>query len=123
LMGARTLSLDPDWEPLNVRRLMSLLRRLLIREGNVWVFEPNGAALERSVERGLTAWLTQLHARGAFAGRKPAEAWQLTLNPGQQRDRDDGRFIVELRFAPATPLEFLTVRLVRNGDALRVEGS
>ncbi len=123
LMGARTLSLDPDWVPLNVRRLMSLLRRLLIREGNVWVFEPNGAALERSVERGLTAWLTQLHARGAFAGRKPAEAWQLTLNPGQQRDRDDGRFVVELRFAPATPLEFLTVRLVRNGDALRVEGA
>lgn len=121
LMGARTLSLDEDWVPLNVRRLMSLLRRLLIREGNVWVFEPNGPALERAVERGLTAWLSQLHTRGAFAGRKPSEAWQLTLNPGLPRDRDDGRFVVELRFAPARPLESLTIRLVRAGDILRVE--
>ena len=36
---------------------------------------------------------------------------------------DDGRFIVELRVAPARPLAFLTIRLVQVGDRVTVTGA
>jgi phage tail sheath protein FI len=114
-MGARTLSGQADWVPLNVRRLIQLLRRLLLREGATWVFEPHGGALHRAVERGLTAWLGLLHSRGAFAGRRPAEAWQLVVDGSRA---DDGRLEIELRVAPSRPMEFIAVRLVHKGDRL-----
>lgn len=114
-LGARTLSSDPQWTPLNVRRLLQLLRRLLLREGVEWVFEPNGGALHRAIERGLSAWLAFMHARGAFAGRRPQDAWQLSVDGS---GADVGRLVVELRVAPSRPLEFISVRLVRQGDRL-----
>jgi hypothetical protein len=114
-MGARTLSPEADWVPLNVRRLIQLLRRLLLREGATWVFEPNGPALQRAVERGLSGWLALMHARGAFAGRRPSEAWQLVVDGSRA---ELGRLEVELRVAPSRPLEFITVRLVHQGDRL-----
>jgi hypothetical protein len=114
-MGARTLAGEADWRPLNVRRLMQLLRRLLLREGAAWVFEPNGEALHRAVERGLTGWLGLMHARGAFAGQRPAEAWRLTVDGSRA---ELGRLEVELRVAPSRPMEFITVRLVHQGDRL-----
>jgi hypothetical protein len=121
-MGARTLSADPDLLFLSVRRLMILLRRLLLRDGHEWVFEPNGPALARTVERLLSGWLAELHARGAFAPGRPADAWRLEVDSSQA---DQGRVVVTLAVAPSRPLEFLTVRLVREGERLLVleEGS
>ena len=67
-LAADTLSDELEWEPINVRRLIILLRRLALRRGASYVFEPNGNALRRSVERGFTLLLTDLFRRGAFAG-------------------------------------------------------
>lgn len=122
VLDADTLSRTNDRRPLNVRRLLILLRRLALRRGAAFVFEPNGAELRRSVARAFTILLTDLHRRGAFAGATTAESFK--INAGEALDahmgRDLGRFLVELRVAPALPLSFLTVRLAQNGERLSV---
>jgi hypothetical protein len=120
VLSAATLSEEPGFEFINVRRLLILLRRLALRRGASYVFEPNGGALRRAVGRGFTALLTDLFRRGAFAGATPADSFAVVTGDGvaTDTDRDAGRFVVELRVAPALPLQFLTLRLVQSGDRL-----
>jgi hypothetical protein len=123
-LSADTLALDADAElrPINVRRLMILLRRLALRRGVSYVFEPNGSVLRRAVQRGFDLLLDDLYRRGAFAGATPEQSFRVvtdeTLNTPQ--DADAGRFIVELRVAPSLPMRFLSVRLVQSGERLSV---
>lgn len=116
--SADTLAADADWRPVNVRRLMCLLRRLALRRGVTYVFEPNDATLRRTVERAFEAVLDDLFRRGAFAGARAEAAWRVNvgdeINTPQRRDA--GQFWVELRVAPARPMSFLTVRLARSGE-------
>jgi hypothetical protein len=108
-LSADTLSDDPDLRPVNVRRLLSLLRRVVVRDGPTYVFEPDDDALARHVERGLEAVLGELLARGAV------EAYQVVIGGSP-----DDSLLAEVKVAPARPLRFLTVQLVRTGDRVVV---
>jgi hypothetical protein len=122
---ADTLSRDVDLRPINVRRLLILLRRLALRLGETYVFEPNDDSFRRLVQRGFEAVLDQMFARGAFAGRTAATSFQVVTDESINTPRsvDQGRFIVELRVAPSLPLTFITVRLVQTNDrSLVTEG-
>ena len=119
LLDADTLSDEPEWRQINVRRLMSLLRRAAIRRGSAYVFEPNGEVLRRAVERGFTQMLEQMFRLGAFVGRKAEEAFRLSVDP-TTADRDAGRLIVEIGVAPAQPMRFLTVRLAQTGERFTI---
>jgi hypothetical protein len=113
-----TLAGDRDLRPINVRRLIALLRRLALLEGTHYVFEPNDPVFRRSVQRGFEDALRFLFAHGAFAGATPQQAFSVSVGdpPNTPEEVDRGRLIVELRFAPSRPLAFLTVRLVEGGD-------
>lgn len=117
--GAETLSLEVDLQPLNVRRLMILLRRLCLREGHRLVFAPNSPQLRARVRRAFEQVLSDLFVRGAFAGTSPERAFQVvaddSVNPTQSVDA--GRLVLELRVAPSKPLSFITVRLVQQGTS------
>ncbi len=121
-LSADTLSRDADLRPIGVRRLLILLRRLALRRGAAYVFEPLSNAFRRLVQRGFEAALLDLFQRGAFAGTTPATSFQVVtgdpLNTPQ--DRDNGRFLVELRVAPSLPMRFLSIRLLQAGDQLAV---
>lgn len=124
-LSADTLSDDEDFRPINVRRLLILLRRMALRLGITYVFEPQSDSFRRLVQRGFNAMLDQMFVRGAFGGSTPATSYQVvtdeSLNTPQSIDQ--GRFIVELRVAPSLPMTFLTVRLVQSGDrSLVTEG-
>ncbi|HEX2912444.1 MAG TPA: hypothetical protein VH186_16670 [Chloroflexia bacterium] len=124
-MSALTLSPDESLQPINVRRLLILLRRLALREGAKYVFEPNSNTFRRSVQRGFEGLLEYLFERGAFAGDTPGTAYQVvvdnTVNPPQSLDQ--GRLIIELRVAPSLPLTFVTIRLVQtNNQTTLAEG-
>jgi hypothetical protein len=121
LLDSDTLSDELEWRQINVRRLMSLLRRVALRRGTTYVFEPNDEVLRRAVERGFTELLEQLYTLGAFAGRAPGEAYRLAVDTTSQ-DRDAARLVVEIAVAPAQPLRFLTVRLVQAGGRFAVAG-
>jgi hypothetical protein len=118
VLDADTLSNDDEFRPINVRRLLILLRRQALKLGATYVFEPNSPAFRRLVERGFTGMLDEMFVRGAFAGAKPDTAYQVvaddTLNTSESVDQ--GRFIVELRVAPSLPLTFLTIRFIQTGD-------
>lgn len=122
-LGADTLA-DPDSEVqlLHVRRLLALLRRLVLRHGQDWVFAPQSPAFVRGVEVSFEVVMRHLYSLGAFAGDRPSSAYSVRVqqNPGEA---ERGRFIVELRVAPALPLRFLTVRLVQSdAQGLTAEG-
>jgi hypothetical protein len=121
-LAADTLSDDLEWRPINVRRLLILLRRLALRRGASYVFEPNGDVLERAVDRGFTLLLTDLFQRGAFAGKTQSESFRVVTGGAinTDADRDAGRFFVELRVAPSLPLQFITVRLSQSGERFTI---
>lgn len=125
LMGARTLSRDPQWRQLSVRRLVTMLCRTVDRELQWLVFEPNGPALRAELVRVLTALLRRLFRAGAFRGATEAEAFFVRCDASNNPDRlaDLGQLVAEIGVAPAEPLEFIVLRVVREGDGrLLVEG-
>lgn len=125
VLDADTLDDDVDLRFINIRRLLSLLRRLVLQLGVTYVFEPHDAAFRRTVKRGFEARLEEMFSRGAFAGATPATAYRVvvddTVNPPPSVEQ--GRFIVELSVAPSVPLQFLTIRLVQRGErGVLIEG-
>jgi hypothetical protein len=117
-LNADTLSDDEDLRLVNVRRLLILLRRLALRHGATYVFEPNSAAFRRLVQRGFESMLDRMFLRGAFAGKTADTAYQVVTSESvnTRQSIEQGRFIVELRVAPSQPLTFMTIRLVQTGD-------
>ncbi len=117
-LTASTMSDVAATRPVNVRRLIMLLRRLARREGAGIVFEPNDRDLQRLVHMRFERLLTTMFQRGAFAGATAGEAFEVStgsnVNPPEAVDA--GRFVVVVRIAPSRPLEFITVRLVVAGS-------
>lgn len=111
--GARTLSSDPAWRYINVRRLFNYIEKSIER-GTQWVvFEPNDPDLWARVKRDITAFLTGAWRDGMLFGRSPEEAFFVKcdeeLNPADVRDR--GMLFVEIGLAPVKPAEFVIFRL------------
>jgi hypothetical protein len=124
LTGARTLSRNRDLRQLTVRRLMTMLRLVLDRQAQWVVFEPNTAEVREVLRNGIVLLLSELYRAGAFAGASEEEAFYVladdSLNPRSSLDL--GRLVVEVGVAPAEPLEFLVLRISRDGDGgVRVE--
>jgi phage tail sheath protein FI len=116
---------DDPLQPLNVRRLLILLRRLALQEGVRYVFQNNSPSLQRAVTRQFQQWMQLLLARGAFAGSGAQDSYQVIADASVNSadSMDQGRFIVELKVAPSLPMSFLTVKLVQSGGQLAlVEG-
>lgn len=112
-----TLSTDPDWRPVSVRRLHALVRRVVLLEGPHHVFEPNDPVLRRSVERGFVELMRTLFGWGAFAGAVEREAFRVTVGEvNTPASVELGRLVVEIAYAPSRPLELVRVRLVHAGE-------
>ena len=119
IWGARTLSSDPAWRYLNVRRLFNYLEESILL-GTQWVvFEPNDDRLWSSIRRNVTAFLTEEWRRGALFGRTAAEAFYVKCdrdnNP--QESIDQGRVVCEIGVAPVKPAEFVVFRLAQFSDS------
>ncbi|HZF28869.1 MAG TPA: phage tail sheath C-terminal domain-containing protein [Gammaproteobacteria bacterium] len=118
LTAARTLSRDPQWRQLSVRRLVSMLARSLERQMQWSVFEPNGARLRLTLTLLLRGFLRRLFAAGAFKGATEDEAFFVDCDAVLNAPPvvDAGRVIAEIGVAPAEPVEFIVLRLSRDGD-------
>lgn len=118
LTAARTLSTDPGYRQLSVRRLMTMICQAIERESQWLVFEPNTPDLRSTLSHVLTQFLADLFRGGAFAGATEAQSFFVrcddTLNPAPVQAL--GRLIAEIGVAPASPLEYLIVRLTQNAD-------
>jgi phage tail sheath protein FI len=111
--GARTLSSDPEWRYVNVRRFALFLERS-ISEGTRWaVFEPNGEQLWTEVRRRVEAFMLTLFQQGAFEATRAEDAYFVRCDRTTMThdDIDNGRLVVVIGFAPIRPAEFVVVRV------------
>ncbi len=111
--GARTLSSDPSWRYLNVRRLFNYLEESILI-GTQWVvFEPNDDALWARIRRTVSAFLVNEWRKGALFGLTPDEAFYVKCdretNPAEGIDA--GQVVCEIGIAPVKPAEFVIFRL------------
>lgn len=111
--GARTISSDPEWKYVNVRRLFLFLERS-IDLGTQWVvFEPNNESLWQRVVETVTSFLTGVWKTGALMGTRPEDAFFVRCDRSTmtQDDIDNGRLICEVGVAPTMPAEFVIFRI------------
>jgi phage tail sheath protein FI len=113
LWGARTISSDPEWKYVNLRRYFAYLERSIDR-GTQWaVFEPNGEALWANVRRTIQDFLLNEWQMGALLGDKPERAFFVKCDRSTmtQNDLDNGRLICLIGIAPLRPAEFVIFRI------------
>jgi uncharacterized protein len=113
--GARTISSDPAWRYLNVRRLFNYIEESIF-EGTQWVvFEPNDQRLWGRVKRTINAFLLRVWRDGALFGATPDQAFFVKCdeenNPPETRDA--GQLIVDIGIAPVKPAEFVVFRIAQ----------
>jgi hypothetical protein len=121
--GARTLSSDPEWRYLNVRRLFNFVEKSILDGTNWVVFEPNDRFLWGSVRRTITMFLRRVWRSGALYGRTPEEAFFVKCdeenNPAE--DRDAGILTVDIGIAPVKPAEFIVFRVSQYSQGAALE--
>jgi uncharacterized protein len=111
--GARTLSSDPEWRYLNVRRLFNYISQSLM-EGTQWsVFEPNDQRLWLRLRASVENFLTNTWRSGALFGASASQAFYVKCdaetNPPEVIEL--GQVVCEVGVAPVKPAEFVIFRL------------
>ena len=111
--GARTMSSDPEWRYVNVRRLFIYLEHSIDRSTQWAVFEPNNERLWRNIRQSVEDFLLVVWKTGALLGTKPEEAYFVRCDRSTmtQNDLDNGRLICEIGVAPTYPAEFVIFRI------------
>ncbi|MGA6205608.1 phage tail sheath family protein [Nocardia testacea] len=111
--GARTLSSDPAWRYLNIRRLFNYLEESILNGTDWVVFEPNDQALWAKLRRTIAAFLVNEWRKGALFGLTPDDAFFVKCdeetNPAEGIDA--GEVICQIGVAPVKPAEFVIFRL------------
>lgn len=113
LWGARTMTSDPEWKYVNLRRYFAYLERS-IDKGTQWaVFEPNGEKLWANVRRTIEDFLLNEWQNGALLGDKPEKSYFVKCDRSTmtQNDLDNGRLICQVGVAPLRPAEFVIFRV------------
>jgi hypothetical protein len=111
--GARTISDDPEWKYVNLRRYFAYLEHSIER-GTQWVvFENNSQQLWDNVRHTIEDFLLNEWKMGALMGSKPEEAYfvRCDLSTMTQNDLDNGRLVCLVGVAAVRPAEFVIFRL------------
>jgi uncharacterized protein len=111
--GARTMSSDPEWRYLNVRRLFNYISESIMN-GTQWaVFEPNDQRLWTKLRISASNFLTRTWREGALFGATPGQAFYVKCdeetNPPDMVEA--GQVTVEIGIAPVKPAEFVVFRI------------
>ena len=111
--GARTMSADPEWRYINVRRLAIFLEQSIAR-GLHWVaVESNHEPLWAQVRRSIDEFLTGVWRKGMLQGTKPEAAFfvKCDVTTMTQDDIEKGRLVALVGIAPLKPAEFLIFKI------------
>jgi phage tail sheath protein FI len=111
--GSRTLSSDPEYKYIPVRR-MAIMLRVSIFNGIQWaVFEPNDEELWAQLRLNLNSFMMTLFRKGAFQGSSPSDAFFVKCDSETttQADIDLGIVNILVGFAPLKPAEFVVVKI------------
>ena len=116
--GARTISSNPEWRYVNIRRLFCMVEQA-IQNGTSWVvFEPNTKDTWKKLARTATAFLLNIWRDGMLVGDTPEQAFYVRcdeeLNPPESVDA--GYVVCEIGLAPAKPAEFVVFRISQKSN-------
>lgn len=111
--GARTMSSDPEWKYVNVRRLFIYLEHSLDKATQWAVFEPNNERLWKNIKQTVEDFLLVMWRDGWLVGEKPENAYFVRCDRTTmlQNDLDNGRMICLVGVAPSRPAEFVIFRV------------
>jgi hypothetical protein len=111
--GARTLSSDPLWRYVNVRRFFNYLEKSILNGTDWVVFEPNDYLLWGRIRRTIASFLVMEWRKGALFGEDPSQSFFVKCdsenNPAEAIDA--GQVLCEIGVAPVKPAEFVIFRL------------
>jgi hypothetical protein len=115
IWGARTLSSDPSWRYINVRRLFNYVESSILG-GTSWVvFEPNDNDLWGRIRRTISGFLYRVWLEGGLFGLTPEQAYYVKCddetNPSEVIEA--GQVVCEIGIAPVKPAEFVVFRLAQ----------
>jgi phage tail sheath protein FI len=113
--GARTLSSDPSWRYINVRRLYNYVESSL-QGGTQWVvFEPNSPELWQRLIRTIRSFLYRVWLDGGLFGDNVDQAFYVKCddetNPSEVIEA--GQLNCEIGLAVVKPAEFVVFRLAQ----------
>ncbi len=111
--GGRTLSSDPEWKYVNVRRYFLFLERSIEKSTQWAVFEPNAEALWANVRTAVEDFLYNEWRNGHLLGTSPKEAYFVRCDRSTmtQNDLDNGRLVCQIGVSPIRPAEFVIFRI------------
>ncbi|MCS7477109.1 phage tail sheath family protein [Umezawaea endophytica] len=123
IWGARTLSSDPEWRYLNVRRLFNYVEKSILNGTNWVVFEPNDQYLWGSVNRTINMFLRRVWRSGALFGSTPDQAFYVKCDAenNPEENRDAGILTVDIGIAPVKPAEFVVFRLAQYSEGAALQ--
>jgi phage tail sheath protein FI len=113
LWGARTISSDPEWKYVNLRRYFAYVEHS-IDIGTQWaVFEPNGDQLWANIRSTIGDFLFNEWQKGSLLGDKPEKAFFVRCDRSTmtQNDLDNGRLVCLIGIAPLRPAEFVIFKI------------
>lgn len=112
--GARTLSRDPSWRYVNVRRLALTVRRWIDQSMTWATFENNDQRLWVRIQRELSAYLAGLWRAGGLRGQTVEDAFYVKCDEETNplEIREGGRVVTEIGLAPRSPAEFVVLRII-----------
>jgi hypothetical protein len=115
IYGARTVSSDPDWRFVNVRRLLMMIEKAIDVATQWATFEPNDVATRTKIHLALTSFLLSLWQRGALMGAAAEEAFFVKCDEENNppSERANGRMLATVGVAPSRPFEFVILRVGR----------
>lgn len=120
--GARTVSSNPDWRYINVRRLMIMIEEAVDQSTQWAVFEPNNFNLRRLLILSVSSFLETVWKGGALVGATAAEAFYVKCDETNNPPRvvDQGQIIIDIGVAPTHPAEFIIFRVGRTIEELEI---
>ena len=117
IWGARTMSSDPEWRYVNVRRLFNYISESIM-EGTQWaVFEPNVTKAPPCSPLGASSAgnlpSPRTWRQGALFGATPQEAFfvKCDAETNPQDVIEAGQVVVEIGICPVKPAEFVIFRI------------
>jgi phage tail sheath protein FI len=113
LWGARTITSDPEWKYVNLRRYFAYLERSIEKHTQWVVFENNSTPLWNNVRSTVEDFLFNEWKSNRLMGDDPKEAYFVRCDRSTmtQNDIDNGRLICLIGVAPVRPAEFVIFRI------------
>ena len=112
--GARTMSTNPDYRYIQVRRTILYIEQSIKNSLQEWtVLQPNDESTWSAVRTRVNAFLTTLWRDGALAGSRPQEAYRVQCDASTMSPDDiaNGRLVIVVGMAPLRPAEFIVLRI------------